>query len=462
MLALQRMICLTAVACSLAIGVTPAHADPTTATEAATELRVFQVETQVATQGTLRTADGPGKTRELPMQATARFRFRERRLAAAGRDALAFRALRDYESARMQATIDKEPTGLELPAASSLIVAAGQREGVLSYSFRTLLTRDQLDLLNYPGDPLALLAILPEGPVDTGSEWTAPEWAAQMLAGIEAVETARLTGQVTACDAQEVKMTIQGSVRGIQEGAKTTVDIQGELVFDRPGQYLRTARLTGTIQGDIGVVAPGVTAQVTVQMDRRPTQEAGQLTDAVVEATPLEPPARALQLAFDAAPWRVRLRHDRNWYVFQAIFDTAPKVAILRLVEKGSLICQCNLSPIPDAPPGRHTPAEEFEQDIRRALGKSFREIRAREVTPLNDGRTLVQVVAAGETQLEGKTKEGERQAIAIPMEWRYYILADRSGRQVSFVFALEQGLAAALGTRDRELVQSLEFLLNR
>jgi hypothetical protein len=424
-----------------------------------TDLRVFQVMTQVRTQGKLTTPAGSGQTRDLALESTAQFAFRERRLPPAGRDAAAFRALREFDVARMQATVEKEPTHLALPEASRLVVAAGQREGILSYSLRTLLTRDLVDLLNLPADPLALSALLPSTPVGVGEEWAVPEWAAQMFAGIEAVETARLMGRLLAVEEGIARLELRGAVQGLQEGTRTTITIEAEATFDVAAQHLRGARVVSRIQSDIGAVTPGIDAAVTVQVERRVAPQAGGITDTLVESIPLDPPPEALKLTFDAAPWKARLRHDRHWYVFHAVLDAPPKVVILRLVERGSLICQCNFSPIPDAPPGEHTPLGEYERDIRTALGKALRGITRQEVTSLPEGRTLVEVVAEGEVEVAGKGRDGASAVVVIPMEWHYYIIADPRGRQMSFVFAVEKALVEQLAGRDRELVTSLEFL---
>lgn len=437
-------------------------AEPTSLTESPTDLRVFQVAVQVTTRGKLLTSEGAGKTRELPIEANAGFQFRERRLLPAGRDALAYRALREFASAQMQARIDGQSTRIELPTASALVVTSGRLDGFESYACKTLLTREQVDLLSLPGDPLALAAALPRTAVDVDSTWQVPEWAAQLVAGVEAVESARLTGRVLSLDATTARLGLSGTVQGLQEGAKTTVTVQGELSFDLAAACIRAARMNYRIQSGIGAVSPGIDAEITAVIDRQPTTAAGQITDALVAALPLEAPPQALQLVFDAPPWNARLRHSRGWYVFHAVLDAPPRVAILRLVEQGSLVCQCNLSPIPDAAPGQHTPLEQFEQDIQTALGKAFRSIATRQVTPLPDGGSLVEVVALGEVEVSGKDKSGQAASLAIPMQWRYYIVAHRSGRQMSFVFAVEQPLAEQLGTRDRELIRSLEFLSAR
>jgi hypothetical protein len=129
-------------------------------------------------------------------------------------------------------------------------------------------------------------------------------------------------------------------------------------------------------------------------------------------------------------------------------------VAILRLVELGSLVSQCNLSPAPSAVPGQTTPLERFETDIQQSLGERFSEIVSRERIPTDDGRLIYRVVAAGNVVI--KSTKGRSD---IPMNWIYYLVAHPQGRQASFVFSVEPQLLEQLKDQDRELVLSLRFL---
>jgi hypothetical protein len=422
--------------------------------EAPGDLRVFAVSVDVATQGKAMTSAGPGQTKDLPLQSTAKFAFRERRLPPAGRDAKALRAVREFASATMSATVDNTPTSIVLPAEMRTIVATGRREGLLNYSPQALLTRDQVDLLDMPGDPLPLIATLPFAEVEPGQSWPVPEWAAQMLTGIEAVESATMTGTLVSVAGREAAIKLEGTVAGLRDGAKTNVSLSGTLTYDSTQQYLSRAALAYTIKADVGSVAPGLEATVQVKLTRQPTQDAGTLTDALAASIPIEPPAESLRLVFDATPWATRLLHDRSWFVFHAVLDQPPKVAILRLVEQGGLVCQCNISPIPDAAPGTQTPVDQFQRDIQTVLGDTFRGFKSQQAYRIADGRMVIEVVATGEVQVQ--REEG---AFLMPMEWHYYLCTEPGGRQISFVFALDPKLAPQLAGRDKVLVNDLQFL---
>jgi hypothetical protein len=122
-------------------------------------------------------------------------------------------------------------------------------------------------------------------------------------------------------------------------------------------------------------------------------------------------------------------------------------------MQHGSLVCQCNLSPIPAAAPGQHTPLEQFEADIQQALGDKFKQFKSRDRIPVDDGRTILRLVAEGEMSVDG-----EQGTVRLPMNWIYYLCADRTGKQMSFVFVVEPAYMELLAGRDLQMVKSLRF----
>lgn len=397
---------------------------------------------------------GGNRTASHDLDAAAAFRFLERRLPPAGRDAEALRAVRQFEQGTMQTTVADNSSGTQLPAANSLVVSSGRREGVLNYCPQATLTRDSLDLLELPGDTLALAALLPPSPVEVGDTWAVADWAAQMLATIEAVESSEMNGTLTSVMGNIAKITVQGKVVGQRQGANSTVSVTGQLTYDLNQKLITQSNLEYRIESGIGTISPGIDATVTATVDRSLSPSPGQLTDALADSIPLEPPAGALDLMFVAAPWGVTLRHDRKWYVFQALLHGTNKVLILRRMERGSLIAQCNCSPVPTVKPGQQTPADQFEADIQRSLGDRFSEIRARERVPTDDGRMITRVIVAGSVELKG-----DKGTVDIPMMWIYYLVTDPNGRQMSFVFSVEPNLFEQLGDQDIAMVRSVRFI---
>ena len=163
----------------------PAAEDTYTLEESA-EPGVFQVHAELAVEGKLKTA-AKDKTVDLDLAAEATFDYRERRLSGAGRDAASLRSLRQYDKAEASITVNRNRTFSELAKAHQVIVAQGRREGIVFYQPNSPLSRNELELLQMPGDPLAALGLLPETKVEVGQKWTPENWAVQMLTGTEAL-----------------------------------------------------------------------------------------------------------------------------------------------------------------------------------------------------------------------------------------------------------------------------------
>ena len=428
-------------------------ADAYTLEEPATDVRVRHVEMQVIIDGKIVTSAGGGKTVSHDLDAQAAYRFRERRLTGAGRDAEAYRSVREYEQASTRTKISDEVSTLSMPARMRVIVSHGQRSGMERYCPQTLMTRDALDLIDVPGDPLSVLALLPTRQVEVDEEWDIEDWAVQMLSTVDATSKTEMTAKLASVNGDVAKIEFNGSVEGARLGALTNVKLSGHLLFDLEKQMVTSVDLTHSEQGAIGTIAPGIDSEAHVVITRSLASGDGALTGKLAESIPLDPPGDCLPLEFDAGPWGLSLVHGRGWHVFHANFDTDPQVVILRLMDQGTLVCQCNFSPVAKVAPGQTTPVEDYEASIRQSLGSQFGAIVARDRIPAQDDRTIFRVTVEGKYTLPNGEESQE-----VPMTWLYYLCADPSGRQVSFVFALEPEMRERLAGQDRQIVETLQF----
>ena len=423
-------------------------------TESYTSGQVFTCEATVASRGEVSFTKSEDESQRAEQAGSASFRFTERRLPPAGRDALAFRSVRDFNTARMTTTVGDHRTEVSLPADAKLIVSEGYRSGVRHYSPDVKLDRDALDLLELPGDPLVLAALLPLERVAVDEEWSPSDWVMQMLTGIEAVESTKLTCRLSAANSISAKVSFEGKIQGQRFGANTTVDLRGSLIFDLRTSHVTRTQAIYTIKADVGTVYPGLDIQVTSNLVRNVQEDPGRLTRELAESIPLEPSDESLQLTFSAPEWGIKIDHGREWHLFRAVLEGTNQVAIFRLVEHGSLVCQCNFSPMKNALPGEAVPLEQFEADIQQSLGESFKEFDKTETLSLDGGRQAHRVVARGEQEVKG----GNGSAF-IPMTWIYYLVTDPTGKQLSFVFAIESPLLEQLEDRDLSLVRQQRFV---
>lgn len=417
-------------------------ADEYTLTEKVTDSRVFRVSHRLEVSGRLEAAVGEGQTEPLELTVEATHRYLERRLPGTGRGAAALRSLRDYETAAARIVVAKHATSTRLRDVRRRIVAQGRREGIVPYSPAGTLSGNELELLEVPGDSLALLSLLPPRPVRVGESWEPESWAGQMLTGTEAVLESSLTCKLESVTDDLARVSFNGSIDGATAGATAAAEIAGFFLFDLKRQFLARAELTQKERRSPGAVSPGMNVEAEAVLDRRPAGTPGPLDDRAVQSIPLEPAEGVMRLSLET-PWRVRLSYDRDWH----LFHQTERTAVLRLLEKGSLIAQCNVTRIAAAPAGEHTPEKEFQNDIRRALGDRLKSItRAEEIQVAGDPRFLYRVTAVGQSN-------------GIDMHWFYYLCAAPSGRQASFVFAVETKLLDRLAGRDLAIVADMQFL---
>lgn len=409
--------------------------------------RTFVITSDITVSGKFQTPLGDGKASSWKMESEATYVFRERRLEPGGRDAQAFRSLREYDAASARIRVGEQVTSVRLPEKLSRIVATGQSDGVQLYSPDFLLRREDLDLLNTPGDPLAIVPLLPRTPIRVGEEWNAETFAVQMLTDLDAMVNGSVTCELESVDDRVARVVFEGSAEGAAVGAASDIELKGEYTFDLENQAISELTLTQTEKRSVGAVSPGMEVSATVRLKRRVADSDAQIPQAATDAIPLTAPEPNLMLTF-ASPWGFQTRHDRSWYVYHQ----TDKTTILRRLEQGRLVAQCNISKVKPAAPGQHTPEDQFQTDIRSALGEKLGEIENAEVLkPKNaaDKRFLYRVTATGAVK--------ERK-----MRWVYYLIATPSGQQLALVFTMEQQDAETFGERDVDFVLNLEFVANK
>ena len=408
---------------------------------------VFAVRADVTIEGTVRTHAGQGQEQSMPLKAQAVFQFDEKHLDEAAVDPAARRMLRVYSAASASTSVGDFQTTTALPSALRRVVIAGRAEGPVKFSLDGLMTREAVDLLDMPGDPLSLAAAMP---AEADASFAVPEHAAQMLCGMDVLTKSTLAGRVQQ-SAGGTQVTLSGNVEGARLGAPVKTGVSGTVSVDPAGRIM-AANLTYDEKAEIGTITPGLDSRTTVRLTRRPV-------DKTLDATgvPTAVPPTALKLYLDAPSWGIRVLHERDWHVFYANTEGNPAVVILRLLDDGKLLSQVNLAKLKPAAAGQSATPEQFEADIRRSLGTRFGAIVERSQETREDDVKLTRVVASGEFHYE-ETVSGETLRKSRPMEWTYYLIAHPDGRQLSAVFAHEPSERTALTGRDLELISALEF----
>ena len=411
-----------------------------TLTEAPDDGRAFSVRCRLKVNGKLQTATQGGDAIGLNMSVDAKLSFLERRLPIGGKDAASLRSLRQYDLAEADIDIGGRKTVNRLRNDLSMIVAEGQLNGIRAYSPTGRMDYDSLELLRTPADSLAVIGLLPDKPVDLGSSWEPGQWVLPMLAGVDAISESKLTCSIETLDEQYAVIKIVGNLQGAMLGAVTKISVEGQLAYDIKNKHIRQARIIQREERAVGAVSPGMKVTATMYIDKQVSGVKGRLDDGTLDSIAINPSEEQLALWF-TSPWNVQFSFDRQWHIFHQTND----VAVLRLIDAGSLIAQCNITPIQAAPAGQHTPERQFQADIQKALGNQFKQVTKAEQLKTTDGRFIYRVTAVGQSR-------------NVDMHWLYYLCAAPDGSQTAMVFSVESKLLEKLADQDVAIIQTLQF----
>lgn len=412
--------------------------------------RIVKVVGEASAEGQAQTPQTSGKAVALKSEIKARWQYHEVRLSSSGRDSDSFRSLRQYGPVDIRVQIAEQVTTPRLRDSMRLIIAEGQPDGLRFFSPKAPLMSQELEVLDTPADALPLLALLPNDPVEQGDTWKPANWVLQFITGVEAVEKSELSCKAEKVTEAEALIKVDGKISGGLLGAGTEITLAGTCKFDVKLELLTTADLTITEKRSVSPVTTGLNLTTKVHIVRTLDDHPALKPDAIKDLPTSSTPERLLILA-EAPQWNLRWNHDRNWHVFHQ----NQQVAVLRLLDRGSLLAQCNVSPIKPAKPGEHMGEQEFQKEVQKAIGKDFRRILKAEVIPTEDDRYIYRVTSIGETDQPLSNGESKK----IPLQWIYYLIASPTGQQIVLVMTLEPESEKRFENQDISLALGMQFI---
>ncbi len=382
-------------------------------------------------------ADGRQVTR-LPFSARGEMDYDQRTVAF---DADHRRDVRLYHQATAQIRVGEANQRAQLSPLRRTIVVDCLPKRTQLYSPLGPLTRDQLELIEIQGNPALLDRLLPTEPIAVGDDWQHDDALVAQLFGLDVVRRNELTSTLRAVERDLAVIDFSGTLRGAVAGVPTDVEVKAKYHFERHQQRISWLAMTIKENRSIGHASPGfeVTARIRTSID--PAEVPVELRDSALADLDLKAGAGSLMLEFTSAAGGFRFLHARPWQVMVDRHD----VSVLRMIEKGDLIAQCNASKLPNLPAGKRVTLAEFQADIQRALAKEFGEFQQATQGTSADGYRVLRVVVAG-------------QAADLPIQWRYYHISNDAGRQVSVVFTMDAKLIERFAEADRGIITSFAF----
>jgi hypothetical protein len=303
------------------------------------------------------------------------------------------------------------------------------------------LTRDELDLIEVPGNSLLVDQLLPHQSVKVGDRWSNNvDTIAGLLKWTELIE-----GEI-ASQLEEIRdglalVSISGRADGSVEGAASEARIRGEYRYDVNWKRVTWVVLNIKETRQSGPIHPGFEIIAKLRMRIEPLSASPHVTAAVLKSASLPPRAAHLFLSLKPSSAAFALTHDRRWYVTN---DISRRV-ILRCLDDGELLAQLSVTELAKLPAGKELSLEAFQADIQDTLGDRFREFVSVQQSRHPEGYHILRVDTAGVVA-------------EIPMRWIYYHVSDAAGRRAAHVYSVEADKLDQLGTSDQEMVNGFRF----
>ena len=324
----------------------------------------------------------------------------------------------------------------------ALLIADRRESGTVVLSPSGPLTRAELDLVQSPGEPLALPGLLPEKPVRVGDRWKASDEVARNLSDYDLLTSNGLEAKLESLDADSAKIKLGGEVKGSARGGEGAIRFAGSLTFDRRAKRISRVSLTRDETRKEGPVESALKARSTVLVEREAAETPAALSDEVLATLPQEIDPRREWLLLSPAGARYSLEHARDWHLKR---EEARQVVLARL-GKGGAVAYLNLSAAPNAGAGRHQAVEGFVADVKKALGPRFEQV-------VGSGDMDAGPDAGYQYKLAVVGREGDR-----PILWYYYLLAGPDGDQLLGIFTLDPEGEKDFDAEDRAILGTLQW----
>jgi hypothetical protein len=354
------------------------------------------------------------------------------------------RSVRYYHRAEAAEQIGKYSFNLGLRPDRSLIAVEISSQKPLLFCPNGTLTGDELDLIDVQGNSLLLDRFLPDKSVAVGETWRPSEELLAQLLGLDEVGQTDVICELKEITPEVARFEMIGNLSGAAEGVSAEIGIKARYRYDLKrnridwlGMVVKERRKSSPTSDGLDV-----TAQLRVQI--APAEKTDHLNDEDLKDIILHPTPELTRLSHVSKEGGWEIAYDRNWYINRDKKTQA--AAVLRRIDRGEMIGQCNVSSLTQVKPDKLVSLEEFQNDIKRALADEFQEFVEAGQTFDKANRRVLRVVVRGK-------------ASGLPILWSYYHLADLQGRQASFAFIKEEKNSERFGKADQELVDSLRFI---
>jgi hypothetical protein len=389
--------------------------------------------------GSLRVGE-TGKTTDVPMSVVAKFSFCERRIDD-GSDSSQRRSIRYYADAEAAIKVEKQAEVSKLETNHRLVRAAVVKDRTQLGAVEGHFTRQERELLDLPFNTLLLADLLPKPNAKPGEATEPSGELLAMLLGLDSVAGRDVKLTLSTFQDGVGEVVIGGRLDGSIGGVATKIELKGKLHFDTVQRQPFSLAVLIKEQRSPGPITPGLDVVAKLQLQIAPSAEVPQLSDTALAGVELASNGVEQPLAYRSPAGAFQFLYEPRWRLTSSL----PKSAILRLVDRGDLVAQCNVSILPKLDVEKPLTLETFQREVQQSLGKHFGQFERAAERKTASGLRLLEVVAVGVVA-------------EMPISWRYYLLINEAGERAAVSFTMEAALAERFGDADQLIIEQFQF----
>jgi hypothetical protein len=376
----------------------------------------------------------------LDLKATAQHDFEERVLTVS--DGKPTSVGRFYNTAKADITLQDKTINKTLRTDRRFQTALVSSDSpTVTYSPVGPLTDEELELTGEHLDVLAIHGLLPNKEVTVGDKWEVPFSVAQALAGVDAVIKSKLECKFEKIERNHAIITLTGDIEGISKGSTLKATMAAGLVYSLEAKHFTGCTWRYRENKEQGPLNPAAEIESEISATWKHGLALTEVTDGKASTIPATPPPALLMLEFRDAASRFAFNYERNW----GVVSKTEKQAVLRLLDRGELIAQMNLTPYQQVKPGEHATLDEVEKLVGQAPGYKLDKVLEKTTVEASPGFWIGKVSTTGE-------------ASELPMQQIVYAIAGPRGDQVLLSFTVETEQAAKLAGKDLSLVRTVSL----
>jgi hypothetical protein len=257
-------------------------------------------------------------------------------------DTQAQKTVRIYRRIELQRKLGDQPQQTNLRPTVRRLVLIRSKTAKVAFSPDGPLTWGEIDLVRTDLFTAVLAGLLPDKPVRPGDRWNAAPPAVQELTDVERIDEGglecRFDELTTLAGRRHARISLTGSVRGINEDGPTRQQIDGYFFFDLESNHLSYLSFKGihTLLDAQGKESGRVEGRFV--LTRQANQRSADLSDQALRGVVVDPNADNTLLLYDNPDLGVRLLYPRRWRIGgvrgrQLILDEANGNGLLLTLE---------------------------------------------------------------------------------------------------------------------------------